>query len=285
MTPQTLSLSVLRPLLRPRPADGHKGTFGHALVVAGRWGMAGASVLAAKACMRSGVGKCTLHIPRANNDIVQISVPEVIISHDVDQQEFTTPVSLGIYDALAIGPGLGTSAPTIEAVGRQLAMAAARNTNEVPAVVTPCVVDADALNALALQPALFSMLPEDAVLTPHPAEYRRMAADEAPQRFAQRLGVYLVLKGHPTHVYTPDGGCYECPWGNSGMGTAGSGDVLTGIIVALLAEGYAPRESALLGVSLHALAGDAAACSLGEHSLMASDIIAHLPEAFKCLGV
>lgn len=279
MIQQEITLPQLAALLRPRPADGHKGTFGHALIVAGKWGMAGASVLAAKACMRSGVGKCTLHIPRANNDIVQISVPEVIVSHDADNLLFTTPLRLDAYDALAIGPGLGGAEATIDAVGRQLAMAAGKQGTGTEG--KPCVIDADALNALAQRPALFDVVPSGAVLTPHPAEYRRMAGDEAPERFAQRLGVFLVLKGHPTRIFTPDGACYVCPWGNSGMGTAGSGDVLTGIIVALLAEGCAPGDAAVLGVSLHALAGDAAARDLGEHSLIASDIITHLPAAFQ----
>lgn len=282
MKQQEITLPLLATLLRTRPAEGHKGTFGHALIVAGRWGMAGASVLAAKACMRSGVGKCTLHIPRSNNDIVQISMPEVIVSHDADNVQFTTPLCLVAYDALAIGPGLGTTDATIDAVGRQLAMAADQDGSKIGSV--PCVIDADALNALAQRSALFDVVPAGAVLTPHPAEYRRMAGDEAPERFAQRHGVYLVLKGHPTHIFTPDSDCFICPWGNSGMGTAGSGDVLTGIIVGLLAEGYLPLDAALLGVSLHALAGDAAAVEMGEHSLIASDIIAHLPAAFLLIS-
>lgn len=282
MNQQEITLSQLAALLRPRPADGHKGSFGHALIVAGRWGMAGASVLAAKACMRSGVGKCTLHIPRTNNDIVQISVPEVIVSHDTDEVQFTTPLRLDAYDALAIGPGLGTTEATIDAVGRQLAMAAGRQGFGEEG--KPCVIDADALNALAQRPTLFDVMPSGAVLTPHPAEFRRMAGEEAADSFAQRLGIHLVLKGHPTRIFTPDGDCYICPWGNSGMGTAGSGDVLTGIIVALLAAGYTPCDAALLGVSLHALAGDAAAAEVGEHSLIASDIIAHLPAAFFLLS-
>lgn len=271
MTRTILSLPFLRSLLRPRPAEGHKGTFGHALIVAGRWGMAGASVLAARACMRSGVGKCTLHIPRANNDIVQISAPEVIVSHDADAHEFTTPLPLDAYDALAIGPGLGLSDRIVSAVGQQLAMARSCR----------CVVDADALNVLARCPSLLTSLPEKAILTPHPAEYRRMAGDEEPHLFAARHKAVLVLKGHPTRIFTPDGGNFECPWGNSGMGTAGSGDVLTGIVVALLAQGYDPVEAALLGVSLHALSGDCAAADKGEHSLVASDLIGYLPAAFR----
>lgn len=270
---QTLTIDNLRPRLISRPPAGHKGTFGHALIVAGQYGMAGAALMCARACFKSGVGKVTLHIPQRLNDIVQMGVPEAIVHHDTDSHCFTTPEDAGAYDAVAIGPGLGTAPPTINAVGRQLELAHAKK----------CVVDADALNALALQPALFGLLPDGAVVTPHPGEYRRMAADEQPADFARHHGVVLVLKGHPTRIYTPDGDVYECPWGNSGMGTAGSGDVLTGIVAALMAQGHAPLDAALLGVSLHALAGDTAAARLGEYSLVASDIIHHLPEAFRQL--
>lgn len=269
----TLRLADLHELMLPRPADGHKGTFGHAFIIAGQYGMAGAAVLATRACLRSGVGKATLHTPLRNNDIVQISVPEAIVHHDADEHRFSTPVDLCPYDALAIGPGLGTDAATIEAVGQQLAAA--------KAIGMKCVVDADALNAIALVPELLEALPAESILTPHPAEYKRMTGDEAPEAFASKHNAYLVLKGHPTRVFTPDGACYECPWGNSGMGTAGSGDVLTGIIAGLLAQHHSPLAAALLGVSLHALAGDAAAEALGEHSLIASDITAHLPAAFR----
>lgn len=273
MPHEMLTLSALQRLLRPRPADGHKGTFGHALIVAGRYGMAGASVLAARACMRSGVGKTTLHIPRENNTIVQISAPEVIVHHDADAHEFTTPVPIAAYDAMAIGPGLGTSEATCRAVAQQL----------TAAQHVPCVVDADALNILALHPEFFEQLPKQTILTPHPAEYRRMAGDAAPAFFAAKHRIILVLKGHPTRIFTPEGQCYESPWGNSGMGTAGSGDVLTGIIVALLAQGYSPAEAAVLGVSLHALSGDHAVADKGEHSLIASDLIDYLPSAFQLL--
>lgn len=273
MPHETLTISTLRRILRPRPADGHKGTFGHALIVAGRYGMAGASVLAARACMRSGVGKTTLHIPQENNTIVQNCAPEVIVHHDADAHEFTTPVPLATYDAMAIGPGLGTSEATCQAIAQQLSMA-----HDVP-----CVADADALNALALHPEFFEQLPQHSILTPHPAEYRRMAGEVAPAHFAAECRIVLVLKGHPTRIFTPEGQVYECPWGNSGMGTAGSGDVLTGIIVALLAQGYSSTEAAVIGVSLHALSGDFAADDKGEYSLIASDLIDYLPAAFRHL--
>lgn len=269
--PTTLSFPYLSSILRPRPAEGHKGTFGHALIVAGKYGMCGACVLALKACLRSGVGKVTAHIPQRNNDIVQISVPEAIVHHDADSELFTEAVDTDAYDSVAIGPGIGTDERTINALRHQL----------IKTCNVPCVIDADALNAIGIDDSLLSLLPALSILTPHPAEYRRMAGDEHPQEFAQKHKTVLFLKGHPTHIYAPDGAEYICPWGNSGMGTAGSGDVLTGIIVGLLAQGYAPLEAAVLGVSLHALAGDAAAEELGEHSLVASDIIRFLHVAFK----
>lgn len=272
MTTQ-ITQAFLRNLLRPRLAEGHKGTFGHALIIAGKYRMCGACVLALKACLRSGVGKVTAHIPRRNNDIVQITVPEAIVHHDADSECFTEAVEVEAFDAVAIGPGIGTEVCTIEALRHQL----------LKAHGVPCVLDADALNAIALDGSLLSALPVSAVLTPHPAEYRRIAGDEQPHHFAEQHGVLLVLKGHPTRIYTPDGDEYTCPWGNSGMGTAGSGDVLTGIIVGLLAQSYVPLAAALLGVSLHALSGDAAARELGEHSLVASDLIRFLPDAFKQL--
>ena len=267
---------LLRSIVRPRPHDGHKGTFGHALVIAGQYGMAGASVLAAKACMRSGVGKLTLHLPLRNNDILQISVPEAILHHDTSETHFTSTLTdLSPYQAVAIGPGIGTYADTVEAVESQLALLRGK----------PCVLDADALNCLSLSPSLQSLVPAMSILTPHPGEYRMLAACTPPSSFASRHQVILVLKGHPTRIYVPNGEVWQCPWGNSGMGTAGSGDVLTGIMAGILAQGYTAVETAILSVSLHALAGDAAASVLGCHSLVASDIIDYIHAAFRQITV
>lgn len=258
-------------ILRTRPEDGHKGTFGHALIISGQWGMAGASVLAAKACLRSGVGKVTVHIPRRNNDILQVAVPEAIVQHDASELRFTEAVSTKCYDAVAIGPGIGTHPDTQAALAKQL-----QNHGH-----SRLVLDADALNILAGQLSLFSLLPQETILTPHLGEYHRLAPEGTlPQEFARDHNVVLVLKGHPTRIYMPDGTSEKCPYGNEGMATAGSGDVLTGIIVALLAQGYSQREAAILGVFLHALAGDYAQKEKGSHSLIASDIIDALPHAF-----
>ena len=264
-------------LLKSRPEDGHKGTFGHALIIAGQYGMAGASVLAARACLRSGAGKVTVCCPQKNNDILQISVPEVILRHDTSTTHFSQPIDISAYDAIAIGPGIGTSAETVQALHEQLLVI--KNS----AKRCPLVMDADALNIISQNPSWAADIPDGTIITPHKGEQKRLRdAGINLKRFI------LVDKGHPTIVYSPFGGeegetSFLCPYGNSGMATAGSGDVLTGVIVGLLAQGYEPREAALLGVTLHALAGDAATTALGTHSVIASDITEHLPQAFDRL--
>lgn len=268
-----IGLQLLRSLIRPRPQDGHKGTFGHALLVAGSYGMAGASLLAGRGCMRSGAGKLTLHIPRHNNDIMQMSLPEAILHHDENNMCWTSsPFSSArpeTYSAIGIGPGIGTAQETAGVLHDTL--------QALAMVPRPLVLDADALNLLARNPNWFFMLPQDTIITPHPLELRRM----------QDAGictdnVILVAKGHRTIVDIPGSQPkqYRCPWGNDGMATAGSGDVLTGIILGLLAQGYPPSHAAILGVSLHAIGGDIAAQRWGRHSLMASDLAESLGMAF-----
>ena len=266
----TITIDMLRSLVKTRPEDGHKGTFGHALLVAGSYGMAGASILAARGCMRSGVGKLTVHIPANNNDIMQIAVPESILHHDESRTHWTSPLPTH-FDALGIGPGIGRHKETASA----LHMLLSQHTEHS----TPMVVDADALNLLAENPEWFELLPENAIVTPHPLELKRLVdAGIATNR------VVLIEKGHRTKIHLPGTtNVYECPWGNSGMGTAGSGDVLTGIILGLLAQGYRAEEAALLGVSLHAISGDMAAEELGQHSLIASDLIENIHKAFKLI--
>lgn len=269
----------LSPLLVPRPAFGHKGTFGHALLIAGRYGMAGAAILAARACLRSGVGKLTIHTPLMNNDVLQTSVPEAILHHDSADMLFTSAFPTAGYDALAIGPGLGTDKASALALFDQMVL-----------TECPMVIDADGLNLLASRTDLYGRIPRGTVLTPHPGEMRRLcrttddsdfAVLSAARIMAMERGVYIVLKGHYTAILTPEGKTYFNTTGNSGMATAGSGDVLTGIILAFLAQHYNPLTATILGVGLHGLAGDLAARQLGEDSMTASDIIACLPEAFK----
>ena len=271
--PRTITIEMLRRLVKPRPEEGHKGTFGHGLLIAGSYGMAGAGVLAGRACMRSGVGKLTVHIPRSNNDIMQVALPEAILHHDTSEVCWTSmPFSASgqiAYNAIGMGPGIGTGEETAEALHQLLV--ALKDSG------LPMVVDADALNILARYPKWFELLPEGTIITPHPLEYGRLRNAGVDMK-----NMTLVLKGHPTTITLPGDGqpSWVCPWGNSGMGTAGGGDVLTGVILGLLTQGYTYEEAAVLGVSLHALAGDEAAGSMGGHSLIASDLVEHLHRAF-----
>ena len=287
----TLTIGQLGTMLLPRPADGHKGTFGHALLIAGAWGMAGASILAGKACLRSGVGKLTMHIPHGNNDIVQTAVPEAIVSHDsAGQPVFCSPVQPVGYDAMAIGPGIGCAPPTLEALrGQLLGMGETE-------CQFPLVMDADALNLLASDASLWPLLPRNTILTPHLGELSRLSGESVPalcgdadrtlsivREMSERHNVVVVLKGHPSRIVSPDGREALCPWGNNGMATAGSGDVLTGIILGLLAQGHDAYAAACLGVAVHALAGDQAAQDLGLHGVVASELIRYLPKAFRAV--
>lgn len=267
-------------MLRERSDFAHKGSMGHALLVAGSYGMAGAAVLSAKACLRSGVGKVTVHTPRRNNDILQISIPEAIIHHDIDENIVTQPVESSAYNAIGIGPGMGTDEHTAVVVMTQL-----RSAEKIPAVV-----DADALNILANHRSWYMQLPEGLIFTPHPKEMDRLSDTPAIDDYdrlmkacelAQRLHAYVLLKGHYSALCMPDGQVVFNSSGNSGMATAGSGDVLTGIITALLARGYSRRDAAIVGMFLHGKAGDFAAVAYGKESMVAGDIIDCLPDAFK----
>ena len=272
----------IKSIIRRRSPFAHKGTMGHAILFAGSYGMAGAAVLAAKACMRTGAGKVTIHTPHYNNDILQIAVPEAILQHDRENAFMAEAVNTDDYDAVAIGPGLGRNEETAIAVMTQLRRSQC-----------PMVVDADALNLLADHRTWLGQLPRELILTPHPAEFDRLQGNTSNGSYdrlakandmAQRLGAYIILKGHYTALCTPDGETIINPTGNAGMATAGSGDVLTGVITALLARGYTRRAACVMGMFIHGLAGDIAAADLGEESLIATDIIDCLPRAFKYLS-
>ncbi len=270
----------VRPLLHPRNPFCHKGTMGHALLVAGSYGMAGAAVLAARACMRSGAGKVTVHTPRRNVPILQSTVPEAVLHLDREETIFSEAMGTDDFQAIGIGPGLGTAEPTSIAMIAQLRRA-----------TCPVVVDADALNILSARHAWLMQLPKGIIVTPHPRELDRLEGQcvDSYERLtkalqlAERLQGFVVLKGHHTAICMPDGHVAFNTTGNAGMATAGSGDVLTGIITAFLARGYRQREACLLSVYLHGLAGDLAAEALGEESLIASDLIDYLPKAFLAL--
>ena len=271
----------IRSRLLHRDDFAHKGNMGNALIVAGSYGMAGAAVLATRACLRSGVGKVTVHTPRKNYDIMQIAVPEAVLQMDHEETAFTEAVDTDGFDALGIGPGLGHQETTAIAMIAQIRRAQC-----------PIVADADALNILASHRAWMQQLPKGIIMTPHPKELDRLTGSPAnadyerlhrTSELAKSLQAYIILKGHNSALCLPNGNVFFNPTGNSGMATAGSGDVLTGIITALLARGYHQQNACMVGMYLHGLAGDLAAKELGKESLVASDIIDHLPQAFQYL--
>lgn len=276
----TVDAEYIRKNMLTRDDFAHKGTMGNALLIAGTEGMAGAAVLASKACLRSGVGKLTALTPRCNTTVMQISVPEAVLA--IDQENYySEAVAADEFDAVGIGPGLGKQEGSALALMSQLQQ-----------TQCPVVLDADALNMLGSHGTWISQLPDNMILTPHPRELDRLASATChsdserlavARDMAESLRAYIVLKGHYTALCLPDGNVVFNTTGNSGMATAGSGDVLTGIITGLLARGYSRKNACLTGIYLHGLAGDIAAARVGKECMMASDIIAALPEAFKAM--
>lgn len=267
--------------IHKRGKFSHKGTYGHGLLIAGKVGMAGAAILAAKACLRSGIGLLTIHAPLRNNDILQITVPEAIIDHDYSDDCFTTATEADSYQAVAIGPGLGKEMETSEAFIEQLQITS-----------TPMVLDADAINILALNHTWMNQIPANSILTPHPKELERLVGTctdtyeriNKAKELASEYHLYIVLKGAWTAIVTPEGNVAFNSTGNPGMATGGSGDVLTGILLSLLAQGYNSATACKLGVYVHGLAGDIAAHVESQISMTASSIINYLPEAWKQLS-
>ncbi len=265
-------------LYRERTKFSHKGTYGHALIIAGSKRMLGAAVLATKACIKSGAGLVTVHAPRYGLSILQSTVPEAMVSLDSNEQIFTKVTDYKKYAAIGIGCGLGTEELTQLAL-RTLLLNFKK----------PIILDADALNILALNKDWIRLIPKNSILTPHPKEFERLFGatnnnferNELQVSVAQDLSVYIVLKGAHTCIATPGGNSYYNSTGNPGMATAGSGDVLTGIITGLLASGYGPFSASVLGVYLHGLAGDLALGQESMESLVASNLIDNLGNAFK----
>lgn len=272
-----VTADFIKPLLKKRPKFGHKGTFGHALLVVGSAGMAGAAVLASRSCMRSGVGLLTVHTPQCNRLILQISLPEAIVSADENETEIAQLLDCQKYSAVGIGCGIGKGEKTAAILRGYLEQAS-----------KPLVLDADALNIISEHPEWLDLIPKNSILTPHPKEFERLfgKADNDFERLelqrskAKSLKINILLKGAHTVVADTEGCCFFNSTGNAGMATAGSGDVLTGIITGLLAQGYEPKYAAILGVYLHGSAGDWAAKRVGQEALIASDIIDNLGNAF-----
>ena len=270
-------------LLRPRSRFAHKGTCGHALLIAGSRQMTGAAILSARSALRSGCGLLTVQVPSSCRQVLQISVPEAIVRTDDSEECFSTAPDCVKYNAVGVGPGLGTSDASAQALSQLLDVLGDK----------PLVMDADALNLLGLHPSLWNKIPKNTILTPHPKEFERISGVKCDgyARWMKQIElsvqhqVVVVLKGAYTSVSFPDGSLHFNTTGNAGMATAGSGDVLTGIILSLLAQGYEPCHAATLGVWLHGAAGDCALAEQSEESLVASDLVGSLGKAFRELRI
>ena len=265
-------------LYKHRDPFAHKGNFGHALILAGSYGKMGAAVLSAKACLASGAGLLTTYLPACGYEIMQTSLPEAMVNIDDDEFMLTGfPLHLEIFQAAGIGPGIGTHQNT-----------AALMENFIRSFHQPLVLDADALNIISQSPSLLSLIQPDTIISPHPKEFDRLFGEskndisrfEKAKKMAVQYKIIIIVKGHFTGIFKPDGNISFNTSGNAGMAKGGSGDVLTGIITALLAQSYTPVHAAGLGVYLHGYAGDLAARLFSEEAMLASDLIHCLGKTF-----
>jgi ADP-dependent NAD(P)H-hydrate dehydratase / NAD(P)H-hydrate epimerase len=270
--------TIIHRIYKPRKKFSHKGNFGHALLLAGSYGKIGAAILSAKACMRSGTGLLTCYLPKCGYVIMQSAVPEAMVVTDKNETIITSiPEDVNKFNSIGIGPGIGTSVETIQLLAEIF-----------DSYKKPMVIDADALNCMGAQKSLLSVIPAGSILTPHPKEFERLFGattnnfEKASLAItkAKELNIIIVLKGHHTLIATPDGSAYLNSTGSAGMATGGSGDVLTGLLTGLLAQGYNSAEAAILGVYLHGLAGDIAVKELSMEAMVAADIIDNLSKAF-----
>ncbi len=269
-------------LIKPRQKFSHKGTFGHALLIAGSYGMMGAAVLAARACMRSGVGKLTVHSVPAGLPILQTLLPEAMYweagkSDNFIATDFQPAEFINRFQSVGVGPGIGVN----EGVNKMLE----KLCEICQELAMPMVLDADALNNFSSYREKLNKIPKNSILTPHPKEFKNLIGKSWKddyeklaflREFSVKNQLIICLKGANTAVALPDGTIHFNSSGNAGMATAGSGDVLTGIITALLAQGYNPHEAAILGVYQHGVAGDRAAEKFGMTSMIASDIVENI---------
>ncbi len=264
-------------LLKKREKFAHKGKYGHGLLIAGSYGKMGASVLSSRAALKTGIGLVSCHVPGCGYQIIQTAVPEAMAQVDNNETHTSGIETVNPFDAIGIGPGIGTDPDTQNAFHAVLAERS-----------KPMVIDADGINILALNKDWLKELPHETILTPHVGEFERIAGKTAESfvrmekqaEFAAKYNCIIVLKGAYTSIATPEGKVLFNSTGNPGMATAGSGDVLTGMILSLLAQGYSPENAAVIGVYLHGLAGDIAAAKLCYESIIATDIIDNIGNAF-----
>jgi NAD(P)H-hydrate epimerase len=271
--------SFIQSIYKPRKKFTHKGTYGHAALICGSYGMMGAAVLSAGGCLRSGSGKLTCFIPGCGYPIIQTAVPEAMCI--VNGAGYITAVNdINKFDAIGIGPGIGLHTSHHDLLK-----------NIFSALPKALVLDADALNIISQQKELLSLIPKNTILTPHLKEFERVFGSSANDferiqlalEKSKQYHIYIVLKGNCSFISTPEGTGYFNSTGNPGMATAGSGDVLTGIITSLLAQSYTPLQACLLGVYIHGSAGDIAATQTSQEAMIAEDITAHLGKAFRLL--
>lgn len=268
----------IKAMIQPRPSHGHKGSFGHVLMSAGSKGKIGAAILSATAAARTGCGLLTVHVPSSAAMEIHTKFPEAMVMADENENILSTPVkNITNYTAIGFGPGVDKHPETANVLKHLI-----QNASQ------PVVIDADGLNILAENKTWLSFLNGSTILTPHPGEFDRLTQKhntgygryKTQCEFSKKYGAYIVLKGHYTCITTPGGLSFFNSTGNNGMATGGSGDVLTGIITSLCAQGYSPLHACLIGVYLHGYAGDKAAEKLSKTSLIASDIIDHIPDFF-----
>ena len=272
---------MIRNIFKPRQRFGHKGTFGHALLVGGNYGKMGAVVLATKACLSTGAGLTTAFIPRCGYEIMQISAPEAMtVVDDADEMLTSLPEDVDRFSAIGVGPGMGTAIET-----QKLLSFLIRRYKK------PMVIDADGLNNLAANKEWLDQLPPYSILTPHPKEFDRLFGEhendfermKTARQKAGDLQIIIVLKSHHTLIAHPDGNHYFNSTGNSGMAKGGTGDILTGVITSLLAQGYKPADASILGVYIHGWAGDFAAKKFSQEGMLPSHVIECFADVFKAL--
>lgn len=268
------------PFLKKRSKISHKDIFGHSLIIAGSYGKIGAAVLAAKACLRTGTGLLTVHLPKCGYEIIQTVVPEAMVDVDSELNFISDTIVIEKYNAIGVGPGINTEKQTQNILKFLIQNA-----------IIPIVFDADAINIISENKTWLSFIPRNSIFTPHIKEFERLAGKSATsmerlklQRdFSVKYSVYVVLKGSHTAISCPNGTVFFNSTGNSGMAKGGSGDVLTGIITSLVAQGYTSQLACIIGVFIHGLAGDFAVKNISEESILASDIIESISDAFDFL--
>lgn len=269
----------VRNLLPTREKFAHKNKVGRLLIIAGSKGKMGAALLCTKAAFKTGVGLVNVHVPKCGVQIVQVAVPEAMAVEDTGS-DYCESIEAS-EDTIAIGPGLGIRAATLKSFE-----------SFIKATTAPLVIDADALNLLAENDHLLKHLPEDSILTPHPGEFKRLVGSwkndfeklDKLRSFCRQLKVHVVLKGAYSAVCNSSGDVFFNSTGNPSMATAGSGDVLTGVIGSFLAQGLQPFDALRLGVYLHGLAGDEAVLQLESEWIQATDIVDHLRLAAASLS-